>query len=111
MIDDVELVHAAQAGNVAALGMLLESHRARLYATALAIVRDRAQAQDAVQEAFLVALRRIQDLREPAAAGAWLQTIVRNASPRSWASSTFRRSRATGAERLVLKKLNITPLS
>ena len=79
MTGDVELVSAAQAGDVTALGLLLESHQARLYATALAILRDRVQAQDAVQEAFLVALQRLHDLRDPAAAGAWLHSIVRNA--------------------------------
>jgi RNA polymerase sigma-70 factor (ECF subfamily) len=78
MMGDVELVHAAQAGDVAALGTLLEAHRARLYASALTILGHRAPAQDAVQDAFLVALRRIGDLREPAAIGGWLHTIVRN---------------------------------
>jgi RNA polymerase sigma factor (sigma-70 family) len=78
MTSDVDLVRAAQAGDVAALGSLLEAHRPRLYATALAILGDRARAQDAVQDAFLVALRRLHELREPAAAGAWLRTIVRN---------------------------------
>lgn len=79
MTGDLDLVRAAQAGDTAALGTLLEADRARLYATALAILGDRAQAQDAVQDTFLVAVRRIQDLREPAAVGAWLQAIVRNA--------------------------------
>lgn len=78
MVGDLELVHAAQAGDVAALGTLLESHRARLSATALAMLGDRTQAQDAVQDAFLVALRRLGDLREPAAFGGWLHAIIRN---------------------------------
>ena len=78
MTSDVELVRAAQTGDVAALGLLLESHRARLYVIALAILGDRIQAQDAVQDTFLIALRRLNELREPAAVGAWLQAIVRN---------------------------------
>ena len=78
MIGDVERVHAAQAGDAAALGTLLEDHRARLYAAALTMLGDRAQAQDVVQDAFLVALRRLGDLREPAAVGGWLHRIVRN---------------------------------
>lgn len=78
MIGDVELVYAARAGDVAALGALLESHRARLTAYALAILGDRFQAQDAVQDAFLVALLRLGDLKEPAALVGWLHTIVRN---------------------------------
>ena len=78
MIGDVERVHAAQAGDVAAMGALLEDYRARLYAAALTMLGDRVQAQDAVQDAFLVALRRLGDLREPAAVGGWLHRIVRN---------------------------------
>lgn len=62
------------------MGALLERHRAPLYAVALSILRDRDEAHDAVQDAFVVALRQIGDLREPAAAGAWLRSIVRNAS-------------------------------
>src|SRR5215213_9722970 len=78
MIGDVERVHAAQAGDVSAMGALLEDYRARLYAAALTMLGDRAQAQDAVQDAFLIALRRLGELREPAAIGGWLYTIVRN---------------------------------
>lgn len=66
-------------GSSAAFGALLERHRAPLYASALSILRERAEAQDALQDAFLIALQRLGDLREPAAAGAWLHAIVRNA--------------------------------
>lgn len=37
------------------------------------------EAEDVVQDAAVVALVRIGELRDPAAAGAWLQAIVRNA--------------------------------
>jgi RNA polymerase sigma-70 factor (ECF subfamily) len=77
-VSDGDLVRIAREGEVAALGALLERHRARLYALALSMLRDRDEAHDAVQDTFLVALRRLGDLREPAAAGAWLRAIVRN---------------------------------
>lgn len=77
---DAEFVHAAQRGDAAALGALLERYRAPLYALALSILGDRGQAQDAVQDAFLVALQRLGELREPAAAGAWLRMVTRNAA-------------------------------
>lgn len=76
---DRDLAHLARQGEATALGALLERHRAPLYAVALSILRDRDEAHDAVQDAFVVALCRIGDLREPAAAGAWLRSIVRNA--------------------------------
>ena len=79
-IADRDLVELARRGETAALGLLLERHRAVLYGLALSIVRDRSAAQDVVQDAFVVALRRLDDLREPAATAAWLRAIVRNAA-------------------------------
>jgi RNA polymerase sigma factor (sigma-70 family) len=46
---------------------------------ALSILGHGPQAEDAVHDALLVALRRLDELREPAAFGAWLRTIVRHA--------------------------------
>jgi len=76
---DADLVLAAREGNSAAFGALLERHRPRMLATALALVGYRAAAEDAVQETCLIALTHLASLREPAAAGAWLQMIVRRA--------------------------------
>jgi len=76
--DDVSLVRAAQAGDVTALGALLERHRARLHAVAVSLLGHGADADDAVQDGFLIALKRIGELREPAAAGGWLAAIVVN---------------------------------
>jgi RNA polymerase sigma-70 factor (ECF subfamily) len=70
------LVLAAQAGDALAMGALLERHRARLYAVAAS--RLGSDAEDAVHDAFLTALRRIDDLRDPDAFGAWLMTILVN---------------------------------
>lgn len=78
-LPDADLVLLARRGELAALGSLLERHRAGLYALALSVLSDRAAAQDAVQDTFVVALCRLGDLREPAAAGAWLRAVARNA--------------------------------
>jgi RNA polymerase sigma-70 factor (ECF subfamily) len=85
---DVDLVHAAQAGDVGALGALLARHRPALLAVAMSLVGYRPEAEDAVQEASLIALGRIGDLRDPAAAGAWLRTVVRNVCRRQYLSPT-----------------------
>jgi RNA polymerase sigma factor (sigma-70 family) len=77
-MSDAELVRAAQAGDTAGLGTLLERHRSRLHAIAVSILGHGAPAEDAVQDTFVIALRRIGELRDPAAARAWLAAIVVN---------------------------------
>ncbi|WP_199510408.1 RNA polymerase sigma factor [Nucisporomicrobium flavum] len=80
MPPDADLVREAQLGDVSALGLLLARHRAGMYGVALSLLGAGPDAEDAVQEASLVAVRRIGDLRDPAAAGPWLRAVVRNAS-------------------------------
>jgi RNA polymerase sigma factor (sigma-70 family) len=75
---DLELVLAARAGDVTSFGLLLERYRASLYGVALTMLGNRAEAEDAVHETFLVALQRLDDVRDPAAVGGWLHTVLRN---------------------------------
>lgn len=75
---DAELARAAQNGDAVSLGVLLERHRAPLHALALRILGYGPEAQDAVQDAFIVALSGIDRLRESEAVGGWLRGIVRN---------------------------------
>jgi RNA polymerase sigma-70 factor (ECF subfamily) len=78
MSDDASLVRQAQAGDVAGLGELLERHRALLHAVAVGMLGIGPQAEDAVHDTFVIALRRIGDLRDPAAARAWLLAVLGN---------------------------------
>ncbi|MGW5481080.1 RNA polymerase sigma factor [Streptomyces sp. NPDC004008] len=77
---DEELTRRAQAGETGALGLLLARHQASMRAVALSLLGYGPDAEDAVQDAALTALRRIGDVRDPAAVGAWLRAIVRNAA-------------------------------
>ncbi|WFE99744.1 sigma-70 family RNA polymerase sigma factor [Micromonospora sp. WMMD964] len=86
---DAELVALAQAGDAAALGALLARHEAGMRAVAVSILGYGPDAEDAVQDAMLMALRRIGELRDPSAVGPWLRAIVRNNS-----RMTLRRPRA-----------------
>lgn len=61
---DVDLVGAAQGGDVTNLGLLLERYRAPLYGMAIRMLRH--GTQDAVHDTFLVALRKIDLVRETA---------------------------------------------
>jgi RNA polymerase sigma-70 factor (ECF subfamily) len=73
-----ELLARALAGDGASLATAFERWRPRLLAAALRLLADRAEAQDAVQETFLVALAHLPDLRAQPAFGGWLLAILRN---------------------------------
>ncbi|MEU8006171.1 RNA polymerase sigma factor [Catellatospora sp. NPDC049111] len=75
---DEQLVRAAWAGDSSGLAVLLARHRAGMLAVALGVLGYGPDAEDAVQDAMLTALSRIGQLRDPAAVGPWLRTIVRN---------------------------------
>jgi RNA polymerase sigma factor (sigma-70 family) len=78
VLSDAQLVRVAQEGDVASLGLLLERYRASLYGLALQILGHGWEAQDAVHDTFLVALRKIEQVRDPAAVGGWLHMVLRN---------------------------------
>lgn len=77
-LDDAALVRAAQGGEAAALGVLLERHRALLHGVAVGMLGHGPRAEDAVQDTFVIALRHVGDLRAPGAARAWLLAILGN---------------------------------
>ena len=75
---DGDLVALIRAGEVEALAELARRYRPPLYAAAMALLRDREAAADAVQETFLVALTRLDAVRDPQAVGGWLRSVLRN---------------------------------
>jgi RNA polymerase sigma-70 factor, ECF subfamily len=93
-LSDAELTRAAQAGDMTALGVLLTRHEAGMRAVALSLLGHGPDAEDAVQDAMVVALSRIGDVRDPQAVGAWLRMVVRNACRTRWRAEG--RSRSVG---------------
>ena len=69
-MSEAELGSLARAGDVQALTGLLERCRPALYATAIGLLGNRADALDAVQDTFVIALVRLAELRDPGAAPA-----------------------------------------
>jgi RNA polymerase sigma-70 factor, ECF subfamily len=63
---------------VSDVGALADRHSASLYRLALTLTREPATAEELVQETFLRALERGDQLRDPAAAGAWLRRVLHN---------------------------------
>ncbi len=79
-LKDYELVRQSRNGDSDAFGELVRRYRRAAYSVALAVTGAHEDAEDAAQEAFLVALERLEDCRDPGRFAAWLLTIVRNRS-------------------------------
>ncbi len=73
-----QLVLDARRGDPAAFDQLVRRHLRAAYAVALAVLGRPADADDVAQEAFVAALERLDDCREPARFSGWLIRIVRN---------------------------------
>ncbi len=75
--EDGRLVRAARAGDESAFASLYERYGRVVHALLLVRV-GRDQVEDLVQDVFLAAWRRLDDLRDPAAFGGWIAMIARN---------------------------------
>src|SRR6478735_3972532 len=73
------LVERAREGDDVAFTELVDLDGDLCYAIAYRILRDADRAQDAVQQAFLLAWRELPRLRDPERYGAWLHRLVVNA--------------------------------
>jgi len=88
MRTDAQLVTAYRAGDRSALAGIYDRFSGGLYDTAAAMLRDRHEAADAMQDVFLIAAERMGQLREPERLKPWLYAILRN--------EVYRRSRKRG---------------
>jgi RNA polymerase sigma-70 factor (ECF subfamily) len=79
----IELVERAIAGDHDAFSILVRASFPRLHGAARLILRDPDRAQDAVQEALVLAWRHIRALRDPGAWDAWLYRLTVRACYRS----------------------------
>jgi len=77
---DAALVERARAGDAVAFETIMRRHNRLLFRCARGIVNDEAEAQDAVQEAYLRAFSRLEDYRGDSALGTWLARIAFNAA-------------------------------
>jgi RNA polymerase sigma-70 factor (ECF subfamily) len=93
---DGELVRAALRGGQEAFGLLVTRYQRPAYLVALSVTGNVEDAEDVAQESFLVALKRLEDNRDPDRFGGWFLTIVRNR-----ARNLLRRERIRKTEDLV----------
>lgn len=75
---DEALVDAARNGDREAFSLLVGRYRDLAYAFAYARLRNREEAEDTAQEAFLRAYLHLPEFRQSDRWGAWLMRIVRN---------------------------------
>lgn len=75
---DPGLASMVAAGDPGAFEVLMRRHNGALYRTARSIVRDDAEAEDIVQESYLLAYRKIAHFRGEASLATWLTRIVVN---------------------------------
>ena len=75
---DRDLVEAARNGDRAAYVDLIRARQDRLFATAQRILRDIDRAEDALQDALVIAWRDLRGLRDPDRFDAWLQRLLVN---------------------------------
>jgi RNA polymerase sigma-70 factor, ECF subfamily len=73
---DRDLVEAARSGDREAYADLIRVRGDRLYALAQRILRDVDRAEDALQEALVIAWRDLSGLRDPDRFDAWLHRLV-----------------------------------
>jgi len=89
-------VRDALGGQTEAFGVLVPRYMRPGYLVALSVTGNPQEAEDVAQEAFLVALERLEDCREPERFGGWFLTIVRNR-----AKNLLRRERLRSGEELT----------
>lgn len=86
-------VRAAQAGDAASVGRLVDAFARTVLGTAYGLCGDWDRARDVAQETFAVAIARLRDLREPLAFPGWIVAIARSVAARA-----RRHERAPGPE-------------
>jgi RNA polymerase sigma-70 factor (ECF subfamily) len=77
-LSDLELAQRIASGDKGAFELLMRRHNQMLYRTARSILKDDAEAEDAVQEAYLLAYRGMSGFRGDAKLSTWLVRIVVN---------------------------------
>ncbi|HEU4709548.1 MAG TPA: RNA polymerase sigma factor [Methylophilaceae bacterium] len=79
-LSDTEIVRRILANEESAFELLMRRYNRPLYRTARSILKDDAEAEDALQEAYILAYRALGKFRGESALSTWLTRIVVNES-------------------------------
>lgn len=72
------MAHGIATGDAAAFERMMRHYNRRLYRLARATLRDRTEAEDALQDAYICAYRAIGSFRGESSLGTWLSRLVLN---------------------------------
>jgi RNA polymerase sigma-70 factor (ECF subfamily) len=75
-VSDADLIARARRGDSAAFGELVDRHCTAVYRATLAVLGSHEEAEDAAQDAFVVAFERLASFRGDASFKTWLLTIA-----------------------------------
>jgi RNA polymerase sigma-70 factor, ECF subfamily len=78
VLDNATLVARARDGDVSAFEVIVRRYRASMYALAVRMLADRAEAEDVVQEVFIAGWRWLPEIRANAAFSTWLYRSTTN---------------------------------
>jgi RNA polymerase sigma-70 factor (ECF subfamily) len=78
MAEDAALVERARRGDADAFNHLAKKHLKAVHAAALSVTGEASDAEDVVQDAFVIALERLDDCQPAEKFRPWILTITRN---------------------------------
>ncbi len=118
-LDDATLVVRARGGDLRAYEALVQRYQAPIYRLALRMLANRSDAEDAVQDVFLTAWRRLGQVEQEAAFVGWLYrvatnrclNVIRNRKPAAPADPDEHESPAARPERVVETNAQLTALT
>ncbi len=76
--DDAELVQRALASDAAAFRAIMQKYNRRLYRIARGVLRNNADAEDAVQDGYVSAFTHLASYRGDSTLATWLSRIIMN---------------------------------
>ena len=89
---DLELLRAAGDGDDGAFHRLIDRHAAALFRVAISMAKNRADAEDLMQETFVGAYRGLKTFAARSSVKTWLLQIMTRQAAKSWHRSRHRRA-------------------
>jgi len=116
---DADLIESVLSGRQEDYAELVRRHHPRVFGLCVSMLGDRAQAEDAAQDVFLKAYRRLSDFRGDAALSTWLYRVAANrcldllrsaARRREESWEAFVEREGDGLRRLLAEPASAAPL-